>query len=501
MRKSLYTAASIASVMFRAPLAKLTGREPDCWRRTLGLGLRSDATKFGLCALGLRIGGQSGEQRDLKAIETQVSQRLAEFLFHDPEVRWALRHRRHHVERVARSSLDLAVGRFDAQGGLWEIEPILNPLRPPPLDACDRIAVHAAMCAAHGRSRAWPESQRPTALIHSALVRDLIGNIDLRIAGDYMFRLAEASFLSIEPMPPERWRPPDFRRRRPLGCGMLNLVARLAPDGRQLDLWADIHHAAADGAPMQEMLGRLRKTWGEGEGAYFPPDDRGREPLVSPQQPCEKDRPITRVLDFINFKPLIRWRAAASNGLGQSVPLACALIWHLARQPEFKGRKISTAVDVPASGRRARAVDLVAICPEEYFARGDDFAVFAKDYLALLVAARVRKTSSFAAMRGIAFLPAWLAARLLTVNTDLTRKTFGTVGLTMLKDAQVFTAPMADVGWDDGFLAIGSMSLSDGQGGTVAAVTAKGDAEQIRWYPAAIRRAVASCTDDGATAA
>jgi len=93
-------------------------------------------------------------------------------------------------------------------------------------------------------------------------------------------------------------------------------------------------------------------------------------------------------------------------------------------------------------------------------------------------------------VRALTAAPAFLAGWLIGLDLEQGRRVFGTVGLSILKDAQVFTAPMSDAGWNDGFIAIGSMSLPAAGGGTVAAVSIKGDAEQIRHYPAAIRRAV-----------
>jgi hypothetical protein len=58
----------------------------------------------------------------------------------------------------------------------------------------------------------------------------------------------------------------------------------------------------------------------------------------------------------------------------------------------------------------------------------------------------------------------------------------------------LFSAPMEDVGWYDGFLAIGNVSLPSSSGGTVAAITARGEDKTIRQYPGSIRRAIQVCT-------
>lgn len=504
LERAWITAASMAVVALRLPLAAATGREPDGWRRALGLGLRSDGTKFGLSAFGLDLFSDLPEQERTsatrKSAEAHFAKRWAAFVSGESEAGWVLRHRRHHVERLP-GRADVVVARFSPNGEMEKIEPIARAQEEPVTDHHGLGQIAESFCAAHRATRELPERERPQALLRAAeaaVAKASNGSSNAAELWDAR-RISAACLVSYETMPEAaaRFLPPDFRFRRPPGHGGLNVVARLSPDYRSVDVWLQIHHVAADGAPIQEMLMRLEKAWGVTQPLYFPKHDPARHPRVISVQPSRTDRPVCEVVDFFDFAPLLAWRETMNTRyrerIGGSAPIVCALMWQLARQPEFAGRKFATAVDVPANARHPRAVAMLGIRPADYASDPDGFADFARDYLQLLEKARARTTAGWLMLRQLALLPPWLAQKALKATTSRGRQVFGTVGISMLKDARVFSAPMEDVGWYDGFLAIGNVSLPSSGGGTVAAITARGEDRTIRQYPDAIRLALEVC--------
>ena len=452
----------------------------DHWRRLAGLGLRSAASKFGLSALGL----------DLKGCNpSELAQRLQQFLAAEPEAHWALDHHRHFVERVLYPKPDLVLAEFGVAGILERIAPFLHRDAPTELPAPERALVEESVAIAHQRTCALPEAVRGRALLEA------LGRLP-SASQAYARRLLSAPVLSIEATsadPLARFGAPDFRFRRGLGFGVLDFVARV--QANSADLWVNVQHAGADGAPMQEMLSRLEREWGLSDALDFPFDDGSRVLTLSPAQIPATDRAISVVTDFIDFAPLLSQRARINAQLGGALPLSGLLIWKLAQEPEFAGRKFGTAVDLPPEGASGRAVDLAAIRPSDYAVQAEPFSAFASDYVRLLSDARKRVTPTCRAARMLAMIPLAIASRLVALDLEHGRRTFGTVGLSILKNAQVFTAPMSDFAWNDGFIAIGSMCLPASDGRTVAAVTIKGAEAQIRHYPAAIRRAVARDQD------
>jgi hypothetical protein len=505
LERAWVTTASAAVVALRWPLAAVTGREPDGWRRALGLGLRSDGTKFGLSAFGLDLFSDLPEQERTsptrKSAEAHFAKRWAAFVSGESEAGWVLRHRRHHVERLP-GRADVVVARFSTNGEMERIEPVAQQPEEPVLDDHDVGIIAESFCAAHRATREMPERERPQALLRAAeaaVAQAGAGSPKAANLWDAQ-RISAACQVSFETIPEStgRFLPPDFRFRRPPGRGVLNVVARLSADFRSVDVWLQIHHVATDGAPIQEMLVRLEKAWGLLQPLHFPKHDPARGLRVVSVQPSLKDRPVCEVVDFINFAPLLSWRETMNTRyrerIGGSAPIVCALLWQLARQPEFAGRKFATAVDVPPNARHPRAVAMLGIRPADYASDPEGFADFARDYLQLLEKARARTTAGWLMLRQLALLPTWLAQKALKATTSRGRQVFGTVGVSMLKDARVFSATMEDVGWYDGFLAIGSVSLPAGGEGTVAAITARGEDKTIRQYPGAIRLAIQACT-------
>ena len=105
----------------------------------------------------------------------------------------------------------------------------------------------------------------------------------------------------------------------------------------------------------------LEQRWGRHAPAVWPAPDYAAPPRITPLQCSPDDRPIHLLIDRFDFTPLIRWRTAANrrwgHRLGEPIPLPAVLIWHLAQQPAFAGRKPDTTEENIQS--RARGVILM----------------------------------------------------------------------------------------------------------------------------------------------
>jgi hypothetical protein len=264
--------------------------------------------------------------------------------------------------------------------------------------------------------------------------------------------------------PPKRFEPPAFYSDTFAGDELIGVVIRKSKDF--IDVWMQFHHAAVDGAPMQELIGRLEARGARAPVVYPDHSDPGARPWHRPGQ-----RPTHHLSGFLDFSPLLAARKAMAS---PTPPVGAMLVWRLARQPGFETKKFAATVDVPATAREPRCVDFVITRPSD-FANFNDFAT---DYSRQIEACRRRQSPTYKAMRTMALLPPRLALRALRLNADRTRETFGTVGLTILKGAKVFLAPMSDPGFDDGFVAIGDMGLPSATGGRVGSVSIKGDQEK-----------------------
>lgn len=451
--------------------------EPDGWRRVVGVALRNEASKFALAAFGLAPPNVDS-----------TPAALVRFLRTEPDARFALTHTEHLTARYAIEHVDLIELHFAPDGSLNAVIPHLDPLREVP--EMDRERVGAAVIAAYNRTRAQPETVRAIEL--ERLVHEELPGTAERAFAD---RLLSAACVVVESGDPAtRFTQPDFRTRRGLGFGHLTFVVRTLDDA--IDVWALAHHTGTDGAPLQDMMTRLQTAWSNDTPVSFPDaDDQPAEP-----RRCSVDgeREAYESLTFHDFGGLLalrkRLNAQYGSRIDGGISFGCVLMWLLAREPEFRTAKFGSTVDIPAIGTSQRDVDLVAMRPGEFANGTDEWAGivdFANTYQRGVAAARTRTSATRTAMTTAELLPPGLHRRVLEANPGQVADTFGTVGLSILKDTPVFVAPFSDTGFPGGFIAVGEVGLPTASGRTVGAMSVKGTREQVTTYPAVLRRALA----------
>lgn len=494
--------AAVASVLTgKAMIALGLRRAPEGWRRTVGILLRSEPTRFVLSVFGLRVpDARSSPQASL---ETRTAEALLSFLAEEPDAHFSLEWLKSVTIRRRTAFVDVAVLNFAGDGSLEAIDPCLAAGGPgvPPDDV--RRRVHSAIVAAYNRTSRLPEVERPRKLRED--VRSAIGSTgSVPPALAYADRLLSASSLSFEQCdladPSQRFCPPAFASRRTPGLGYLSWVARINARRGAVDLWASAHHVGLDGVPLQDLLGRLERAWGCAEAVEFPPAT-GARPFAAPQPchaPCE--RPVDQLITFVDLSPLLTLRrvlnARYSGAIGGEVTVGALIAWLLAHEPEFRGVRIASTVDVAASAGYERDVDVVSLRPADY-SQGEGpwsgFPEFAREFNRQIEAARSRTSPVRIGMQTAGLLPAWAHAAVVRANPRSLDDTFGTLCVTIVREGRVFMAPMTDLGLGHGFFAIGSANLPSSNGTRVTAVSVKGDAGQIAHYPAIFQRVLDRC--------
>ena len=295
-------------------------------------------------------------------------------------------------------------------------------------------------------------------------------------------------------VPPSDWSGRDAERETS-GEGrdpLFNFVCRMGDDGG-VDVWARVNHIGTDGVPAQELLTRLETAWGSAERVLYP----------APREFAPHATPLVgrpghgQVQAFIDFAPLLAWRKRMNAGLPEPLTISSALMWRLASHPDLTGRHIGTTVEVPALGGLGRGVGVVVVRPAEYLGRPDGLARYARDFARQIDQTRRRASGGCRALDAAAFVPARLCTALLKHALDRQPAAFGTLGLTILKDAKVFGAPLGDAGHADGFIALGGLALPTAEGGTVGCVTVKGPTARIASYADLLENVVRGCVDAG----
>jgi len=478
-------------------------RAPEGWRRTVGILLRSESTRFALSAFGLRV--PDSDAANQQSLETRTVRALLSFLAREPEAHFSLEWRRPITLRQRINFVDIVVLSFAPDGSLHAIHPHLAADGPAAPGEDVRERLQRAIVAAYNRTSQLPEVERPGRLwdrVRAAIVPS--GSKRSDSAHTYARRLLSACCLSFEPRdlsdPSQRFCPPAFASRRTLGFGYMSWVARTDADRDAVDLWVNVHHVGLDGVPVQDLLERLERAWGTAETVSFPPAAPGRAFIEAHSCHAPGERAVDQLITFVDLSPLLALRRLLNTRhareIGGELTVGTLIAWLLAQEPEFKGVRIASTVDVPASGGYERDVDVVSLRPADY-ARGEapwgGFTEFAREFNRQIAAARARTSPVRIGMQTAGLLPAWAHSTAVRANPASLDEAFGTLCVTIVRDARVFIAPMTDLGLAHGFFAIGSASLRASDGTRVTAVSVKGDAGRIAHYPAILQRVLERC--------
>ena len=506
MRLGATIAAAGSVLAGKAMIAAGLRRPPEGWRRTVGILLRSESTRFALSAFGLRVpeaGSAVHHGRD--PLEFRTARALQAFLASEPDAHFALEWLPPVTNRRRIAAVDLVVLQFGPEGRLDAIEPYLaptvdndNPVDNPVASGFGRKAVHDAVVQGYNRTSRLPEVDRPERLVDA--VRAALTSAGLRAHETYARRLLAASCLSFERIDPadpaERFRPPAFAARRTLGFGYLAWVARAGGSGT-VDLWVSAHHVGLDGVPLQELLDRLERTWGAGDIVAFPAPVAGRA-FIDPH-PCHApgERAVDQLVTFVDLSPVFALRqylnVRHASAIDGHVTFGTLIAWLLSQEPEFAGVRIASTVDVAASSGYERDVDVVSLRAADFVTGEgpwDGFVEYVREFNRQIAAARTRTSPVRIGMQTAGLIPAWAHAAVVRANPASLDDAFGTLCVTIVREARVFIAPMTDLGLTHGFFAIGSARLPSGNGTPVTSISVKGDAGRIARYPAILQRVI-----------
>jgi hypothetical protein len=150
-------------------------------------------------------------------------------------------------------------------------------------------------------------------------------------------------------------------------------------------------------------------------------------------------------------------------------------------------------VEVNAASGIERGVGVVVVRPADYPQDVEGLGRYVRDFNRAMELTRTRASDGCRTLDAAAHLPARTARALLSHALEQTPRAFGTMALTVLKDARVFGAPLAATGHGHGFLAMGGVALPTAGGGKVGCITVKGPKGVAAGYPAMLRAAMARC--------
>jgi hypothetical protein len=278
---------------------------------------------------------------------------------------------------------------------------------------------------------------------------------------------------------PDSWAGPHGTPAVADASPVFEFICRVHPD-QLVDVWLRINHVGADGVPAQELLSRLERAWGVGRPLVLPAKEDWA--AFSGPRPSPGRGDAAEVQTFIDFSPLLAWRKRENQKLPAPMTVSAAILWQLARHPQFAPLFLGTTVEVPAVGGLGRGVAIVVVRPADYFSRPDGLAQFVAAFNLELARTKQRASAALKTLNAAAFLPPRLEESLLRHTLDEGGRGFGSLGLTILKDARIFGAPFADAGHANGFIALGSVTLPAVDGRQVGCLVIKGPRGRIGEY-------------------
>jgi len=479
------------------------------WRAGMRAYSRTEHSKFALAIFRLDLWSDAPPAGTVTfgRSATHLTERLASFLKTAPEVHWQLKWTGFSVSRARKEVIDVVRADFAPDGSLKSLEicwsdgeAAFGYLSPETQGRLREVLI-----LLYNETRGLPDKKRPWIL--QQYLKRWLRNEKWRSAEEhleawsYLERILTSVMIHFETLPEDftsRFQDPDFIQKKHLGLGLMNVFARLTPDNREADLWFQFHHIPVDGVPMQEVLTRLQKAWGVRGALALPKSLLARE---APPVLCSTEkgkRGAYLATWFLDFGPFLRFRKEVEKrftGEAHSGFTAASLmLWTLSHHPVFHGRKFLFPADVPASSEkgRDRGIEVVFIRPSKYIDSHDPskgFLRYAREFTRKLEAARSREGEGYEMLELYALTSPFVYGLTRRVTLKALGEFIGTVGLTIIKDAEVFITPLSEI-HTDGFLAFGNFRIPVEGGGSAGAVSARGSRERVSGYLRAVREVV-----------
>ena len=502
-------------------LCKFLGAKPteNGWRKAAGILLKEDIwdiSKFMLGMFRVTPYSDGATPEDMADARERFLMRFGAFLRAHGELHWSIMQKTFRLHRKRLTEIDLLETEFRPDGTLENARMVFDPRYPPAAAVSEKDiqTVLSLFVRTHNRLIGQKESERPRKLYRSVKRRVLYlnaSNLGRRMeAMRLLRRIMNASCVTFLPMPEgggeavraERLKTPDVTSNRHPGWGLLNVFVRIQPDLREADLWIQFHHVPVDGLAMQESLSKLKTEWGEAGRMTFPaPGSPGARPEIR-ETP---HKGIFRARAFFRFDGLLELRRRLNQEYGSEMrgpaTIAGLILWGLAKSPRLHDAKMLFPVDVEP-GRaesdeedmppqeRERELSLVFIRPSDYMTHAEKmggFLAFQREFNRRLKKTRYRCSETYEMMELLSMIHPLFYHYAKRLMPGAFHDVVGTFGISVLRNAEVFIAPMTDL-QIRGFLAFGRMDMPCEGGGTAGCVSICGTREQIESHLAAVER-------------
>ena len=512
-RWSLGTLVIIVFIKLLQFLKRLGFRaEENGWRKATGIFLRTEHSKFVLSSFRLSYLPSGTVPASPEEAKLLLIERLAEFLRQNPACHWTLEWGRFRVWPKKIFYTDITEAEFSRDGVMLRIFPHLDSsrksfelLRREDLDQALQqiIVLFNETRNAPERTRAWILEKRLKRWVRSIKGVSSGGRQEIR---ELVERVLNGTFIQFEVLPSDparltaaRLATPNLKNRRHPGSGLLNIICRFSSDLRETDLWFQHHHVPVDGMPMQEMLLRLKKEWGVVGQILYP----ARNSKAALPEVFYFGNRLFRARIYVDFEKFAQLRKYLNDRyyaqMGGPATISSMLIWGIAKYEYFQDSKFLFPVDTSLimDYPQERNISLIFIRPSKFFDAVDPlggFLRYQREFNRRLFATRIGKSESYELLELYAMIHPVFYYLARYVMPKATSEFLGAVGLTIIRDAEMFVSPLSDL-QSKGFVAIGNLCMPTEDGHTSGAVSICGSKEQVRAYINAFYRLAGNYPD------
>lgn len=478
------------------------------WRKASQVYLRKEYSKFCLATFRLNtLPPSESVSADISKTRQQVVKRLVIFIKDNAVFHWAINWKRFSATRRHNRYVDIIEADFDRKGELLHITPHFDSQnnRFPRLSKVHRHTLHQQLIRNYNLSIKMRDKKRPITL-RKRLTKYINGMpslsprtyLEMR---HYVKRILNGTFIHFETMPKtsgeelalHRLKTPNFMRRKHPGGGLLNILCRFNSNLQECDLWFQYHHIPVDGMPMQEMLKKLKDDWGEAGQFHYPP----LSSIAAKPEIFYFGNKVFRARVFCDFSSVLATRKKLNekyySEMGGAVSFPCLMLWGMTRHECFKQHKFSMPIDTATfeNGGLAedRNITLMFTRPAQYNNPKDPFGSFLKFARAFnqnMFLTRMGKSESHEFLELCAITHPLFYSFVKYFMPHALKEIVGTVGITVIRNAEMFVSPMTDL-QVDGFLAFGNCRIPTMDGKLAGAVSICGSKKHIRQYVPAIQ--------------
>lgn len=489
-------------------LCKKLGMRPEenGWRKATGIFLRNEYSKFILGSFRLKYYRFQPVPTDFQSARQQLTAALADFLRRQSSFHWAVKPGLFQLRRRKALFTDIVEAFYDSNGVLLKLEPYFD-------DSRDSFAMLSAdqlnqtltqLIVIYNELRHVHDRKRPQIMlrrINRWLSRNRQFKYTVRMDLKLMVeRIMTATFIHCEILPNpdsamflrKRLATPNIKVYKHPGWGLLNLIVRFTPDFSEADLWVQFHHVPVDGMPMQEMLAELKKTWGAVGSLTYPALS---SPAAKPEMIYCGNR-LFRARLYVNFDRFFAVRKYLNTHFQKEMngpaTVSSMIIWGMAQHPFFRDSKVLFPVDNDAEGTHAvpreRELSLIFIRPIHFLdvARPlEGFLQFQREFNQRLWRTRMGVSESYELLELYSMIHPLFYHIARYMMPAAFHEIVGTVGLSILRDAEMFISPLSDL-QVNGFMSLSNMRVPTADGGTAGAISICGSKGQIKHYISAI---------------